>query len=350
MKVLDAKIAARRWAEEEAAKIPGFFGAFFHGSVNDLAEDAVLPAASDVDVMVALTDPEPPNKPGKFLYEGALLEVSYIPLDRIRTPEMILGQYRIAGSFRKPGVILDPWGTLTRLQNVVAREFAKRPWVVRRCEDAANNSRNCLQSLDPAAPFHDQVNTWLFGTGITTHVLLAAGLRNPTVRRRYAAVRDLLVEYGLPAFHETLLEMLGCGGMSPSDVEQHLGALAEAFDAAKTEIKTPFFFASDISDAARPIAIDGSMEMIDAGCHREAVFWIAATYCRCLKILFSDSPVEMYERFEAGFRRLVGDLGIVSFSDIRERCAQVNAFLPQVWDTAETILAANPGIEEESEP
>ena len=35
-----------------------------------------------------------------------------------------------------------------------------------------------------------------------------------------------------------------------------------------------------ITPAARPIAIDGSRELIEAGAHREAVFWIVATFAR----------------------------------------------------------------------
>jgi len=64
--------------------------------------------------------------------------------------------------------------------------------------------------------------------------------------------------------------------MSAARVEQHLAALTESFDAAKALIVTPFFFAADISDIARPIAIDGSRELIAHGEHREAI-WMVVT-------------------------------------------------------------------------
>jgi hypothetical protein len=51
-------------------------------------------------------------------------------------------------------------------------------------------------------------------------------------------------------------------------VEHHLEALSEVFDAAKVVIRTPFPFASDITDAARPIAISGSRELIERSLHR----------------------------------------------------------------------------------
>jgi hypothetical protein len=346
MTVKQAKDVARRWVMEEASKVPGFYGAFYAGSTNWLPDDAALPATSDVDVMVVLTDPDPPHKPGKFVYRDVLLEVSYLPSEQLRSPGLILGHYHLAGSFRTQSIISDPSGRLTELQAAVSRDYAKRRWVYKRCEHANNNVLRFLRLLNASETFHDQVTAWLFATGVTTHVLLVAGLKNPTVRRRYVAARDLLEEYGHLDFHEALLELLGCARMSRAQAELHLAALTDAFDAAKAVVKTPFFFASDISDIARPIAIDGSRELIERGQHREAVFWIVATYCRCQKVLHHDAPAGMKDGFDHGYRLLLGDLGITSFADLRRRGKRVNGFLPRVWEVAEAIMAANRSIED----
>ena len=179
---------------------------------------------------------------------------------------------------------------LAALQTAVARDYAKRQRADRRCEDARDKVLRHLRSLNESQPFHDQVTAWLFGRGVTTHVLLVAGLQNPTVRRRYEAVQDLLANYGRLDSYETLLELLGCAQMSRAQAEHHLVAFADVFDAAKVVIKTPFFFASDISDLARPIPIDGSRELIARDHHREAVFWVVATYSRCQKVLHHGAP------------------------------------------------------------
>ena len=347
MLVGHAKDVARRWVFEEARTVPGFRGAFIHGSTNWLPDAAVLAATSDVDVVVVLADPLPPPKVGKFAYRDVLLDVSYLPSDQLRSPDLILAQSHLAGSFRTASVILDPSGRLTDLQAVVSKDYAKRRWVHRRCEHARDKVLRNLQGLNESEPFHDQVVSWLFGTGVTTHVLLAAGLRNPTVRRRYVAARELLADYGRPDFYDTLLEMLGCAQMSRARAEHHLAALADVFDAAKSVVTTPFFFASDISDAARPIAIDGSRELIERGDHREAVFWLVATYSRCQKVLHHDGTAELRERFDPGYRDLLGDLGIISFADLRQRGELVKGHLPRVWAVAEAIMAANPDIEDE---
>ncbi|MGH2616196.1 MAG: hypothetical protein ACRDJC_13210, partial [Thermomicrobiales bacterium] len=234
MIVKEAKDAARRWVGEEASGMSGFAGAFFHGSINWLADEDPLPAHADVDVMVVLDDPKPPQKPGKFLYRDVILEVSYLSSDRLQSPEEVLGQYHLAGSFHTPSVILDPSGRLTSLQATVARDYAKRHWVYRRCQDARDRVLRNLRSLQEAEPFHDQVTAWLFATGVLTRILLVAGLKNPTVRRRYVAARDLLTEYGYLDVYESLLALLGCTQMTRSQAAHHLAALVAAFDVAKT--------------------------------------------------------------------------------------------------------------------
>src|SRR6478609_4328500 len=76
--VEQAKNAAARWESEVAAAWPGFEGAFLHGSITWLADDATLPATSDVDVIVVLAGGDRPPNPGKFLFDGVLLDASIL--------------------------------------------------------------------------------------------------------------------------------------------------------------------------------------------------------------------------------------------------------------------------------
>jgi hypothetical protein len=343
MLVADAREVARAWLAEEAARLPGFEGAWSAGSSNWLPGDAELPATSDVDLVVVVGDGAAAPTGGKRALRGVLLDVTYLPKERVDAPDAVLGDYRLAGGLRAPGVLVDPSGWLSRVQTAVARDFARRDQVVRRCEDARANVLRHLRADRPSAPFHDRVTAWCFAAGVTTHVLLAAGLRNPTVRLRYLAVRSLLAEYGRLDLYGDLLRLLGCDAMPRAAAERHLDALASAFDAAATAIRTPFPFAPDLTGLARPVAIDGGRDLVARGLHREAVFWLVATYARCQKVLFHDAPAA-HGRFEPGFRRLLGDLGIASAADLDRRREQVRASLPWVWAGAEAILAANPEI------
>ncbi|HET7095074.1 MAG TPA: hypothetical protein VFI22_16400, partial [Thermomicrobiales bacterium] len=195
-----------------------------------------------------------------------------------------------------------------------------------------------------APSWPERVTAGLFAAGVTTHILLVAGLRNPTVRRRYLTTRELLTGCGRLDAYAPLLDLLGCGRMTRSQVERHLDALAVAFDAAKAVVTTPFSFAGDISDLARPLAIDGSRALIDAGDHREAVFWIAATWSRCQLIWQRDAPAEVRHAFDAGYGGLLADLGIASPADLRRRRNAIGAALPWIGEVADDIIAASPAI------
>lgn len=342
-----AKEIAREWVAAHRVSIPGFRGAFFHGSTIWLPATAALPAGSDLDVMIVLAGSAPP-KLGKFLYRDLLLEISYIAETQLASPAQVLGTYQLAGSFRAPSVIADPFGFLTPLQAAVAAGYARRHWVERRCAGARDNILRHLAGVDTAETFPGQVTAWLFATGVTTHVLLVAGLRNPTVRRRYLAARELLADYGRLDFYERLVDLLDPAGMSQARAMHHLDQVAAAFDAAAaTTIRTPVAFASDLTPAARPLAIDGSRDLIAAGNHREAIFWLVATYSRCMLVLERDAPPSVCDTYAPGYRDLLGDLGISSLTDLRQRSAELEAFLPQVWTAAQDILAANQEIRDE---
>jgi hypothetical protein len=350
MLVSHAKALARQWIVEAAEQSPGLYGAFSHGSANWLPDNASLDPGSDLDLILVVAPPLPESKPGKLRYNGLLLDVSYLSRDELLAAEQILGNYQLAGSFQAASILFDRSGHLATIQAAVAREYTSRRWVIQRCEHARDKVLANLQGLDAPAAFHEQVTAWLFAAGVATHILLVAGLKNPTVRRRYLAVRELLAEYRHQDLYPQLLDLLGCRRLSQERVAEHLAALAQVFDVAKTVIKTPFFFASDISDAARPIAIDGSRALIQRGDHREALFWIVATYSRCQQVLAHDAPRAVQQHFDPGYRRLLADLGISDPADLRQRGDAIKRFLPQLWETAMAIVAANPGIHDAPAP
>ncbi|MER6950589.1 hypothetical protein ABT294_41890 [Nonomuraea sp. NPDC000554] len=334
MLVGEGREVAREWVLGEGARLPGFRGAFLTGSTLWARPDDVLADSSDVDVMVVRDPSAPPVGLGKFRHRGVLLEVSCMPDDGpLRSPEAVLGDYHLAGSFHLPGVLADPTGRLTVIQESVARHFGERRWVLARSRQALDRVRHLLAAMDESAPPADQVTTWLFGTGVMTHVLLVAGLRNPTIRRRYEAVRRLLAEHDRLAYHETLLGLLGCAELTPDRAEHHLTALEAVFDAAKDVLAPSYRFSSDVSDEARAVSIGGSRELIRRGLHRESVFWLVATHARCLaKLSAAGAPLP-----EDAFLELLADLGAETFAARRHRAGQVLDALPELWRQAEAL-------------
>lgn len=335
MKIGTARAIARAWVEEQADALSGYTGAFLAGSTNDLPAGAMLDTTSDLDIMVVLESADIPEKPGKFRYRDVLLEASILDAGSLRDVEMVLGHYHLGRVMATARILSDPTGFLTGLQESVAQRFADREWIERRVNQAAETVLTRLDSIVAERSFEENAMAWLFAVGGLPHVLLVAGLRNPTVRKRYVAVRDLLNDIGHEGgLYDAMMDALDPERMPSERIRHHLDELACAFDAASSVARSPFFFASDLSAEARPLAIDGSRELIDAGMYREAIFWIVATFCRCQIVLHADAPPELAHRWDDAFRELLSDLGIVAGHDLTRRADDVRNLLPRVCDAA----------------
>lgn len=339
MRVGQAREIAKEWVRQYASREPWFLGSYFSGSSVGMADTDELPIGTDIDIMLVTSEDEPPLKPGKLQYRDTLIEATYLPIHLLSSSEKVLSSYHLAGSFRKDTLIDDPTGHLKDLQREVSLHFAEEKWVHLRCQEARNRVENGLKAIHPSAPFHEQVTNWLFPAGVTTHVLLVAALKNPTIRLRYLKVRNVLLKYGQEELYLELLTQLGCRDFTPEQVEHHVRKLEKTFDAAASIAKTPFFFSTDITPEAKSIAIDGSYELIKSGFHREAVFWIVATFARCHAILSADAHPDLQQAHAPAFRDLMDDLGIRSSWDIAQRSEEVLQCLPRVWTVAESIMA-----------
>src|SRR3954447_26095729 len=124
MLVSEARETARRWVREHASTRGDFAGAFFAGSTAALPRESALPAASDVDVFVVLSGSAPSLKLGKFVFDGVLLEVTYIAQADLADAGHVAESYHLANSFSRDMIISDPTGQLRRLHEFVSRTFA----------------------------------------------------------------------------------------------------------------------------------------------------------------------------------------------------------------------------------
>jgi hypothetical protein len=343
MRAQDARSIARQWLHDEVSPLDGFVGALWHGSVLDLVDDEPIGTDSDIDLILIFDECAPSLRRGKLLVGGAILDLTPLQWNDIRDAEVVLGNHQLAPSFRSAALLADPSGALAELCDVIERQFPRREWVDRRCDRAIGAIRRNLAQVELSGTQVGQVMSWLFGTGITTHVLLVAGLRNPTVRKRYVTARSLLHEAGRPEIHEILLRMLGSHQISAERASHHLSTLTKAFDDASRTVRTQVPFATDLSQVARPIAIDGSEGMIANGDHREAMFWIAVTWARCMQVFHLDDR-SLEARFEPAFRSMLSDLGISSIGDMRERAGVVETSLSWLREIASGIMDATPEI------
>ena len=95
----------------------------------------------------------------------------------------------------------------------------------------------------------------------------------------------------------------------------------------------------------RPITIQGTQELIDRGLHRESIFWIAASYARCMRVLEYTGEQAYVGRFRPGFERLMGDLRITRHT-ILTRTEAVRDSISRVVAIAEAIVESHPEIED----
>lgn len=339
MLVEQAHAVAQEWVEQYASHLAGFQGAYLSGSFVTASSGESWPRTSDIDIVV-ITGGEPPEKkPGKFPYRGALLEVTLIPMREYASKEHILSTHYLAFELNAGVLLADPMGWLHPLHEQVKAEYGKEQWVLARCHSFIDRIQSGVNRFDPNAPFHEQVTQWLFPTGITAFPILAAALKNCTVRKRYTAARLVLETYGLMDFYKRLIGLLTGGSFSPDRLPGHMAELETTFDmAGKTAGPSSGYpFRSDIRPFSRPVAINGCRDLLASPYPAEAIFWMAATFARCHAILSMDAPGLHAQRLPA-FRAFMAEIGIPDPTAFPARNKALLTFLPEVEATAGIIL------------
>ena len=338
MKITDIKALTRQWVDENISHSTGFIGAYLTGSTIWKSDDDVHAPCSDVDIFIVMQTDELPARIGKIIWQKLILEINFVQLSAISDPYAILAQYHVVNAFYKNSILVDPLGRLARIHNIVSAHFAEPQWIAKRCQDAKQNARNWLKAFGRATELHDQITALFFGAGVTTHMLLVAGLKNPTIRRRYVECSILLHQYNLQDIHEKLLATLGSQNLSQQTVSQHLNKLDRHFTTACKVMKSPYMFAADMNVDLKSIAIGGSAEMIEEAYHREAVFWLIAIYGRSRAVIFSDGTKAQLNAIDADLWCLLTDLGIGDLKDMQRRAKMVEHDIETIWQVAQKII------------
>lgn len=336
MNVREVTALARKWVDETGSALPGFHGAYLAGSINDMAPDDPFPSFKDVDIYVVVEDLSRIAVPQeKFLYEGHLLESACKSLEEHRSPESILAS-PYAGSVATCTILSDPTGLLAGLRTEVAEQFALPRWIAARCEGQKMLIANLLAHVELAPdPVYFLGFHVMFLGGL---VALASG-GNPTARRCLARSGELLAGHGRPDLHEEILGLLGCADMDRSQVVGHLQDCVAAFDRAVDVLSTPFYASWNIHPATRRYLVDGAYEMIDAGQHREAMFWIATMHSLASIAIRNDAPEAEKNSDAATMERLRTALGVPNAAAWRTRLEVARSVSERVTHFADEVVA-----------
>ena len=157
-------------------------------------------------------------------------------------------------------------------------------------------------------------------------------------------MKDLLQRQGHLDLHEKLLELLGYKHLRMAQVDFYLRECAAAFDCAIEVKKTPSFWDMKLRPHVRPYVIEGAQEMMDAGNHREAMFWIEVFLAISIAAIQNDAPDADRLRFQNSLKQMLEDLGRSSSDDWALRYFQACMVKDDIFDVADAIVQRNPDI------
>ena len=328
MTAAQAKKLSKEWAQAQGESLRGLVGAYLSGSILEAAEDAPWPEVSDVDVVLVFSPGCRPEKLGKLMYRGLLLEGTCLEEGEFSSLEGVLSTHYLAYALNRGQILWDPHGRLEELHRQVASQYAQPQWVQARIGSQLERVRQGLSAPLPEG-WPQQVNAVLFPVGVTCFPVLLADLRNCTVRRRYAAARVVLERRGLLKEYP---RCWGCWPPRPLGKERllaHWEALSQTFSLA-SESRGPsqgYPFRSDISPQGKKAALEGCRELLSSPWPEEAAFWMGATFARCQIILEMDDPQTARRRL-AAFQAFFEDLGLGTQEGLRRRREEVLNALP----------------------
>ncbi|HEY1014944.1 MAG TPA: hypothetical protein VGE07_19710, partial [Herpetosiphonaceae bacterium] len=115
---------AREWVAREAARWPGFAGAYLWGGIAALPADAPFASFRDVDLVVVL-DGDDSGEEQELFYRGLSLEIIPRALASHRDAEATLANPSAGPNLATTQILADPLGILAPFQQAVAADFGR---------------------------------------------------------------------------------------------------------------------------------------------------------------------------------------------------------------------------------
>ena len=345
MNVGQAIDLAKEWVETHGRHLPGFCGAHLMGGLNYAHKDAPFPVFKNVDVKILLNNGQAWDVK-VVTYKGLILEYGTVDVESYRSPEAVLADPQLAPSLAVNSILSDPIGVLASLHASVAKEFARRKWVLARIAEAKNSARQSLNDLSLA----DSPSEAYFLLSLLllelSGLLATSALRPPAHRRALILAGEILDAWGQAGLRAEMLRVYGCAYLDERKVEGQLQACAAAFDRAVVVTRTPIPDGAKLQAYVKPYFIEGAREMINEGHHREAVLWIAAGLLISNSAIQLDAPANEKTMFQMKVTQLAADLGLITTQDIGYRVQRASELTELIFEAAAAIAHQNPEIVE----
>jgi hypothetical protein len=308
-----------------------------------MPEDDPFPSYRDVDLALVL-DVDKKGLNQELPYKGLILECASASINGYRSPQVVLADPGLAPNLLTDSILSDPAGMLGELHRAVKKDYARRKWVLARCDHEKTRVLGHLEALGKARSpgvfsMHlGQLVNFLSG------LIAVAYLQMPTHRRCLILSRALLARAGRPQLHETVLDVFGCVHMDRSQVEAVHRSAITAFDRAVEVYRTPCPYGFKLQSHVRPYFVAATQAMIDEGYHREAMGWIWFVHWVANTALQNDAPAAEKSRFQAGFDDLLRELGLLAPEDWPSRLREARALVDTVFGIADMVVEGHPDI------
>ena len=330
----------REWVDLHARLLPDFAGAYLWGGITALAADAPFHLYRDVDVIVvlnggALDDEE------EILYRGLMLEVGTKDLAAHQDVEAVLANPSDGPNMATTQILADPTGILVPLHQAVAADYGRRRWIQARCAAEKASAEEWLAAMRRVATPADRMDAARVLLSMLSGLIAVAQLKRPTTRRTLALLGELLDAQGRADLHEAALELMGSASMSRADVREMLDQCLSAFDHAVEVNQTPVPFGFAIRPHLRPYYLDGTLEMIDAGKYREAVYWISCLDTAYL-VLQNDAPDAEKPVFAVKLQAIYTALGFTSIEEWTKRVSIAERLATEIYRIADALVTQYP--------
>ncbi|GEM_PF-4037922 len=344
MNVKDAKVIMKEWVDTHAQTNDDFRGAFYIGSINWMEDEYEIPPSSDVDIKIVLDGGKPELGLNTFRYRDVLVDITYVGSEELGTAEDILQDFALACHFSTDCIISDPTGKLRQLQYTVSQQYAKRDWVIKRCELARNKSVNFLNLMDNASTLHEKLLLLTPTVGNLSHMLLTANLKDPPVTKCFMASQRTLKTYNNLELHELILDAMGIKNLSNTLIDQLYKTCINIFDVAVNYVETPSMFSQKIQVEARDNTLGTIQTQIDQGYPRESMMWVSVVHSTCQIVFINDAPHEVAAKHMPAFENLLDALSLSTVDAFQRKSEQIKDLTPKVWAMCETIMDENPQI------
>lgn len=341
MLVKEAKAIAREWVAKHFQSVDGGIGAVLAGSINYRQDSAVWPDGSDIDIWLYRSGRCTPG-PMKFGYRGVIVEPSMHSSDCFDDIEAILGHPHESPHLVRGEILADPRGAIAKLRLAIEPEFPKLKWVRRRMDWVAENASRKLAISAKAKPGSYVEPLLQLVLGIRNIVAMApiATLENPTMRRCMVVARDILSRHGHDGLSDELLDILCGRDMTPEEVRAYIPSMMELYRQATTVAKTPFWARFELDPAAESMFRIAAQDMIEAGDHREAVFFVLFVHYFSHQAIQNDGTDQEKAASRELLSRTLATVGILDMAEMNRRSLRAAALLPAYREACETIASA----------